>query len=392
MEIWKRNLYICSCATFIVSVGTSQLAPILPLYISDLGITDTDEVARWAGIIFSGNFLMLAIFSPIWGRLSDRYGRKRMALRASFWLAFVLAGMGLAQNVGHLTLLRLLQGALSGFQGACIPLIAQETPQEHSAWALSIYFTGQVTGALIGPLFGGWLSGFVGYRGSFFVMGGLCILGFLAILFVRETFQPTSARKQITWTAAAKSLRSPHLILGLFLTTLLVQFAIISIFPVLTLYVSELSDGGVPIALVAGCIFSASGFAGMISASRIGDLADHKGEARILFASLLLAALTLVLQGVARTPGELGCLRFCMGIATAGLLPVINALIRRYTPEEAFGRVYGVTQTFQFIGMFLGSILGGHIAATLNIPSLFFLSAALLLFNAFWCRAYLWNI
>uniref|UniRef100_UPI0018C53654 MFS transporter n=1 Tax=Pectinatus frisingensis TaxID=865 RepID=UPI0018C53654 len=98
MEIWKRNLAICCCASFIVSVGMSQMAPILPLYIESLGINNFQEIERWSGIIFSCNFISLAIFSPIWGRLSDKYGRKPMTLRASLWLGIIMVGMGLAQN------------------------------------------------------------------------------------------------------------------------------------------------------------------------------------------------------------------------------------------------------------------------------------------------------
>jgi MFS family permease len=118
----------------------SQMAPILPLYIAELGIDDPADVARWSGIVFGCNFISLAIFSPIWGRLSDRLGRKPMILRASGWLGLIMIGMGFAQSVWHLVILRLLQGCLSGFQAAVIPLLAQETPKRRSGWAMGIYF------------------------------------------------------------------------------------------------------------------------------------------------------------------------------------------------------------------------------------------------------------
>ena len=129
MEIWKRNLFICCLASFIVSVGMSQMAPILPIYIEELGVSDPRDVARWAGIVFGCNFISLAIFSPIWGRLADRYGRKPMILRASGWLGLIMIGMSFATSVWHLVILRLMQGCLSGFQAAVVPLIAQETPK-----------------------------------------------------------------------------------------------------------------------------------------------------------------------------------------------------------------------------------------------------------------------
>ena len=99
MEAWKRNLWICCIASFIVSVGMSQMAPILPLYIEELGVEGADDIARWAGIVFGCNFVSLAIFSPIWGRLADKYGKKPMILRATGWLGLIMIALGFAQSV-----------------------------------------------------------------------------------------------------------------------------------------------------------------------------------------------------------------------------------------------------------------------------------------------------
>ena len=87
MEQWKKNLWVSTAAVFIVSVGMSQMAPILPLYIQHLGIHNLQEVEEWAGIIFGANFISLTIFSPIWGSMADKYGRKPMVLRASLALS-----------------------------------------------------------------------------------------------------------------------------------------------------------------------------------------------------------------------------------------------------------------------------------------------------------------
>ena len=193
MAVWQRNLAICCIASFIVSVGMSQRAPILPLYIHELGVEAPEDVARWSGIVFGCNFVSLAIFSPIWGRLADKYGRKPMILRASGWLGLIMIALGFAQSVWQLAGLRLLQGAMSGFQAAVVPLIAAETPKEKSGWAMSMFFAAQVTGGLLGPIFGGGLAEVIGYRHSFFLIGSLCLLGFCALWFVHETKCPAPA-------------------------------------------------------------------------------------------------------------------------------------------------------------------------------------------------------
>jgi MFS family permease len=386
MEAWKKNLWVCYFAVFIVSIGMSQMAPILPLYIEHLGISDTESIERWSGIIFGCNFISLAIFSPIWGKYSDRYGRKPMALRASLWLSVIMFGLGLAQNVYQLALLRLIQGALSGFQGAIIPLIATQTPVEKSGWALGIIFTGQVSGALLGPLIGGYLSELVGYRQTFFIISAFCFLGFLALAaFVKEDHKPDKMKKNISISEVWHSLPNPQLIRCLFVTTFLLQFALISIQPILTVYISQLSPSANHIALIAGVVYSCSGLASMLTASRLGHISDHIGAHKVLLGALLLGGIVFIPQAFVTSPWQLGALRFGLGIATAGLLPSINSLIRQNTPKDALGRIYGLNQSAQFVGMFSGSFLGGTLAAWLGISHMFFITAAFLLIDAYWC-------
>jgi len=99
MAIWKKNLYVCWFAVFIVSSGMSQMAPSLPLYIEHLGVHGAAAIAKWSGIVFGSNFISLAIFAPIWGKFADKYGRKSMILRASFCLSIIVTCMGFVDIV-----------------------------------------------------------------------------------------------------------------------------------------------------------------------------------------------------------------------------------------------------------------------------------------------------
>lgn len=386
MEIWKRNLYICCLASFIVSAGMSQMAPILPLYIAELGVADSGDVARWAGIVFGCNFISLAIFSPVWGKLADRYGRKPMILRASGWLGLIMIGMSFAQSVWHLVVLRLLQGCLSGFQAAVIPLIAQETPREHSGWAMGMFFTAQVTGGLLGPLIGGMISELICIRHSFLLMGSLCLLGFLALTQVRETRRTAAAEAPAGLRDVFSALPHRRAVIGLFLTTLVLHFSLTCIQPILTVYVSELAPDTEHLAVISGAVFSSAGFASMLTASRLGHISDHIGAQNVLPACLLLAGLVSIPQGLVTAPWQLALLRFLHGIAIAGLMPSVNSLIRQLTPPACLGQIYGVNQSAQFIGMFSGAFLGGHLAAVFGIRQMFFAVALLLLIDAAWCR------
>ena len=386
IPLWKKNLLICCIASFIVSIGMSQMAPILPLYIAELGVDNPADVARWAGIIFGCNFISLAIFSPIWGRLSDRFGRKPMILRASGWLGLIMIGMGFAQSVWHLVILRLLQGCLSGFQAAVIPLLAQETPKKHSGWAMGMFFTAQVSGGLMGPVFGGWLSETIGFRNSFLCIGTCCLLGFLALTQVHETKKTARTESADSPCPSFRSLPQRNVILGVFLTTVLLHFSLTCVAPLLTVYIQEIAGNIDHIAIVSGAVFSAAGFASMLFASRLGKLADRIGSERILFSCLLLSGLVSIPQGFVTAPWQLGVLRFFHGIAIAGLMPSTNNLIRQLAPPALMGRIFGFNQSAQFIGMFSGAFFGGQLAALIGIRSLFLLVAALLIVNAMWCK------
>lgn len=384
MKFWKRNLFVCWFAVFTVSSGMSQMAPMLPLYIEHLGIHDVAAIAKWSGIVFGCNFISLAIFSPIWGRFADRYGRKPMVLRASLWLSIIVICMGFVQNVYQLAGLRLLQGALSGFQPAAITLVATQTPKEHVGWALGIIFSGQVGGTLLGPLFGGYLSETIGFRGDFFVIGTLCFVAFIAALvFIKETKSqapPAAAEIPKVWS----SLPNFKMTVCLFVTTFVMQLAVMSIQPIITVYIKHLSTEDSHIALISGAVFAASGLASIIAAPKLGKLSDRIGPQKVLLMALIAAGIIFVPQAFVEHPWQLGILRFLLGLAIAGLLPSVNSLIKQSTPDLIAGRIYGYNQSAQFLGTFIGSILGGQIAASFGIQFVFFFTGALLILNAIW--------
>lgn len=380
--VWQKNLWACSIVAFIVSAGMSQLAPLLPLYIHELGVEDLAEVAEWSGIAYGCNFVTLALISPLWGALADAYGRKLMVLRATLWLSVCMCLMGMAQNVWQLTGLRFVQGALSGFQGAVIPLVMAQTPEERSGWAMSILVTGQVSGALVGPLLGGWISQLAGIRENFFIMGACAFAGFLVLLFfVREDFTRPGESGKHSWRDRYAFPVSRPLVL-LFLTTFAVQFALMSIAPIITVYVKHLVPESEHVALLAGGVFAATGLASIMAATFAGRCVDRQGARRVLPVFLICAGLICIPHVFVRSPGELGAVRFLLGLASVGILPAVNSLLKRHTPPEYFSRVFSANFSHQSLGIFVGSLLGGHVASWFGVEYVFYLSAFMLLLNA----------
>lgn len=382
MKIWKRNLIVCWLGAFVTTLGLSQIAPIMPLYIKQLGVHNISAVEQLSGFAFGITFVVLAIFSPIWGYAADKIGRKPMLLRASFGMSIVISAMGFAQNVYQLIGLRMLQGVVAGYCTACMTLIATQTEKEHSGWALGVLSTAPISGSLIGPLIGGYLDEIFGLQFTFFFTGGLMLIGFiLTLLFVKEDFVKSN-KKVLSTKEVWKQLPDCHLIVVLFATSFILQLAFYSIEPIITVYISQLSRNLSHIALISGMAFSASGLASIIAAPRLGKLSDKIGPQKVMLVSLVIAGLIFIPQAFVKNSWQLIILRFLLGFVTAGLTPSINTLIKKITPQALIGRMYGFNMSAFYLGTFSGSLLGGQVASHFGIRYVFFITSALLILNA----------
>lgn len=384
MPLWKRNLFVCWFGCFATTAGMSLVTPFLPLYIDQLGVHSTAAIEQWSGIAFGATFLLSAIFSPIWGRLADKHGRKLMLVRASLGMAVIVTMMGFVQNVYELVALRLLMGSVSGYIAASITLIATQTPKEQAGWALGTLSTGTVGGTLLGPLIGGYLAEVIGLRDVFFVTGGLMLVAFVtSIFFVKEQFTPltkTALSRREIW----RLIPNPKVVSAMFITTFILQLANMSIQPIVTVYVKQLSHNASHIALVSGTVVAAAGLANVLAAPRLGRISDRIGPRKVLLVALIAAGILFIPQAFVQNPWQLMGLRFLLGLATAGLLPSINTLVKRNAPDAIAGRVFGYNQSAQYLGSIGGSVLGGQMAAYFGIHYVFFSTSALLLLNALW--------
>ena len=213
------------------------------------------------------------------------------------------------------------------------------------------------------------------------------MLGCFALTFVRETKRPAPASAgQRSTRETFASLPYARATLAVFVTTFLMHFSISCVQPVLTVYVAELAPDTEHLAVVSGFVFSCSGLASMMFASKLGHLSDQMGAHRVLLGSLLLAGVVSFPQGLVGNAWELGALRFVHGIAMAGLIPATNDTIRQITPSTCLGRIYGFNQSAQFIGMFTGAFIGGQLIAVLGFAHTFFVVGVLLLGCAALCK------
>jgi len=334
------------------------------------------------------------LFQPLWGSLSDKYGRKIMLLRSGFGMAIVITLMGFAQTPWQLLLLRLLNGTISGFNPASISLVSGTTPKKRMGFAMGLMQSGSVAGTILGPLIGGALADWIGFRPIFYVIGALLFLASLLALFlVRENFDREEAahKPQVSTMDGLKDLVKVPQLPALFTVTFLIQFAMISPMALLPLYVEKLHGTAVNIAFWAGVVSAVTGISNMIASPVLGKLSDRFGAHRILTYALIGASLFLIPQAFVGTVWQLILVRFLMGVFMGGLLPSVNALIRSYTPDGKESRAFGFNSSTLALGNMTGSLIGGFLAGYIGIEGLFIVSGAMLLINTVWVRFKLYD-
>ncbi|TDV13944.1 MFS transporter [Paraburkholderia caballeronis] len=377
---WRRNLAVCVFGSFTTLVSLSMLLPFLPLYVEQLGVTSPAAVVQWSGVAFGATFFGTAITAPLWGRLADRYGRKPMLVRAALGMAVVMSLIGVARSVTDLVALRLVAGLIGGYASASIVMIGTQAPRERAGWALGVLSTGALAGNLVGPLVGGFLPGWVGLRGTFFVGGAMIAVAAAAtILLVREDFdrlRDTQAR------AASAGAREPGagraVIVALLATAMMVLLANMSIEPIITVYIGQLGVPRAHLARVAGFVMACSAFGSMLTAPRLGALADRIGSWNVIVGCLVATALVMVPQAFVTSWWQLAALRGLMGMTIAGLLPSIAKLVRQSVDENRSGKTLGYLQSAQFSGQVVGPLIGAQIGAHVGLHQVFFVTGALL--------------
>ncbi len=391
MNRWKIDLLILWFGTFLVMAGMTMIMPFLPLYIRELGVTGEHEIAMWSGAIFAANFVTAFLFQPLWGKLSDQYGRKIMLLRSGFGMALVIILMGFSQSAWQLLALRVLNGVISGFNPAAQSLIAARAPKEKMGFVMGVLQSGTVAGTILGPLIGGLLADQFGFRPIFYITGSLLVLSTLLVwVFVQENFDRAKAasQKSISILAGFSELRAIKQLPALFSVTFIIQFAMLSSMPIMTLFVEDLHGSQRNLALLAGMVGSITGMSNMIASPLLGRLADRIGPGKILLVSLIGASITFIPQAYATEVWQLFAARFVLGMFMGGMIPTVNALIRRYTPDGMVSRSYAFNSSFLSLGNMVGPSVGGLLSGYAGFSGVFLLSGTLLLINAIWVYSF----
>lgn len=379
---WRRNLAALWLAEFTAILGFSFAFPFLPLFLHrELHIPSGPGLAFWTGISASATGFALALTSPIWGRLADRYGRKPMLVRAMIGGGISVGLMGLTQSALQLTVLRGLQGASSGTVAAATALVATETPSEHLAWALGILNSAISLGSAGGPAAGAAAASLLGLR-TIFLAGGLLLLlaAVPVVLLVRES-RGRVARAVAPPTMEVLRAARPGTVKALAVLMVAQGLQQTSFSAAQQLVVLRLLDmtSAKQAQSLTGITFAVAGIATALAAVTYSRLLRRTNYRTITTVAASLMGLTLLGTAAARTPTLLIATFVISSFVTGSLIPAFGAMIGLETPRIIQATIFGVGSSAISLGFGFGPLLGGFVASAAGVQAGLALAGAIAL-------------
>lgn len=353
----KRNLVILFITLVIMMMGFGIIIPILPDMVTGLG--GSGKAMGFLMAIFSA---MQFLFSPMWGELSDKFGRKPILLIGVLGNGVTMLLLGLSTQLWMMFTARALAGVLSS---ATLPtayaFISDSTDEDHRGGGMGVVGAAMGFGMVIGPAAGG-ILGSISLRAPFYFAAGLSLLAMVIIWFFLPESLPETERKQEVWIRGPQiksmftSLFGP---LGfLFIAAFMISFAMTN-FEGIYGYFTKIRYGYGPRAI--GNILTAVGITASIAQGALtGILTRRFGEVKVIKSSLFASVLGfLVLLTPNNPPSVIAATSFFV-LSNAMLRPSVAALIsKRATSGQ--GIAMGLNNSYMSLGRVVGPIWAGFI-------------------------------
>lgn len=364
----KRNLYILIFVLFVVMLGYGIIIPIFPFYIESMGAGGTE-----LGLLVASYAVMRLIFGPVWGGLSDRFGRRPILLIGIFGYVITMIWFGLATKLWMLFAARILSGILSSATApTTMAYIGDSTPEKERGGGMGLLGAAGGIGTIFGPAAGGFLA-VNSLSTPFFIAAGLAFLSLiLAIIFLPESLsvaereEAAKQEKLIDLKSWGQAIVSP---IGSLLTLTLISTCGLMIFAnVFGLYALQKFDFGPD---DVGVMMMVLGLVSAVAQGVLAGPATKKwGDGTVIKGGLLATALGFGLMLLANTYVTILLATAFFALTVALQVPALTSLTsRRATVPQ--GIAMGLSNSFVSLGRIVGPILGGLVLdINLNLPYL----------------------
>lgn len=371
-----RRLAVLIAIGLVDMIGFAIVLPLLPFYALELHASPSA-----VGLIIAAFSIAQIVSAPLWGRVSDRYGRRPALLIGLLASAVAYVVFGVADTVWLLFVSRIIQGAGGGTTGVAQAYVADSIEPSQRARALGWLSAATGAGFMIGPLIGS-LASHLGQTGPGFIAAGLC----LANAACAWRWLPESRRKEGSgaipalrkpvWHTAAQVVSHParpaSRLIWIYGVGMLAYAVLTS---VLALYLG--AEFGTTERTIGKWFFYVGGIQVVMRIVLLGPIVDRVGEVWAMRAGTLILVLGLFSFPLPDSVWGLAAIIPCVPIGTALLFPSTTALVSRHVARSEYGTVMGVMQTFAGLARIIGPILATGAFERLGHGSPFFLAGGI---------------
>jgi MFS family permease len=361
-----------SFTVFLDLVGFGMILPMLPYYAESFGAS-----AFTIGLLFSSYSLAQFVCSPLWGRLSDRRGRRRPLLASILLSGFAYLLLAAAPNLTIVFVARILAGAAAANYTIAQAFVADVTSEKDRAKAMGWIGAAFGFGFVVGPALGGGLS----HLGVQAVPLGAALLATANFALVWRAIPATSSHRprdhreepaQGLWKAVSKAGQLPAILL--LYGTVIVAFSAME--ATLALFCEDRLGFGIR---KTALLFVFVGLLMIVvQAGLIGRLVARWGETRLAIIGLTMMTAGMILLAAVKTVAPLLLAMAWVAIGSACFNPSIFSLISRLAPAQSQGSVLGLARSLGALARVVGPVGGGWAFHQLG-PSSPFLGAGLIL-------------
>jgi predicted MFS family arabinose efflux permease len=372
----RSALAILFVIVFIDLLGFGMVIPVMPLYAERLGASDA-----WVGLLSAGYSLMQFVFAPIWGRLSDRVGRRPVLLASIAMTALAFALYGAASSFETLLLSRLFAGAATANIAIARAFVADVTPPEGRAKGMGLIGAAFGLGFVLGPVLGGVLSG---YSLSLppYTAAVLAALNGVAAYFVLPEPEERAVREQARrsrFGAFLMEMKRPGIrrVIWIYGLTVLAFSAMEATYALLVTkrYDLDLSDVNYLFAYIGVLVV-------IVQGGMIGRLTRAYGEKKLLIAGLLLQTVALAALPFAVTKLGLVLATAPLAIGSGLSQPSLASLLSRFAPPDDQGGTLGIGESAAAVGRVVGPVSGTWTFQNASMSFPYLMAAALMVVSA----------
>lgn len=351
-------------------VGFGMVLPILPLWAEEFGASPTE-----IGLLTASYAVAQIVFAPLWGRLSDRYGRRPVILVSLAGSAIAALMIGLAGALVVLWLARVLQGVAGASYAAAQAYVADVTTARERARGMGLIGAAFGLGFILGPAFGAVFSA-VDARLPFFVAAGLAAVN-LAIAFRRlpESLRPGAPRAQAPRLDVLRRALASRELGPLVWLSFVATFAFVGMEATFALFGERRFDYGAT--EIAGLFAFIGVMAAVAQGLLVGRLAERFGEGRVMIAGLVGTAAGLLLVAVSESLWALLPGLAVLAVGSGLVFAATTALISLAAGESEQGSVLGLTASVGGAARIAGPVIGTLLFEHAGIASPLILGAVL---------------